>query len=172
MAHTGEWERAWTAAQVKLSGKDGHICDAGAQTRLLSFLAFLLNHILHWISIKILVTVSKYLVSNWSYTHLIRTIKKVEKSDKMFKAFHVVIIVRNRYFVILKLFWVIKGFVLYQIKQTDLKLGYNFTTYGKFMDTGWIEELQTRKPLSPVWASSSISGKRQATGFEPLRNIY
>src|SRR6218665_3491594 len=40
------------------------------------------------------------------------------------------------------------------------------------MDTRCIEELQTRKPLSAIWASSSISRKRQATGFEPLRHIY
>jgi len=28
------------------------------------------------------------------------------------------------------------------MKQTALKSGYNFTTYGKFTDTSWIEELQ------------------------------
>src|SRR6218665_494775 len=27
------------------------------------------------------------------------------------------------------------------------------------------------KPLSPIWASSSVTRKRQATGFEPLRHI-
>jgi len=45
---------------------------------------------------------------------------------------------------------VIQVFILYQTKQTALKSGYNFTTYGKFTDTSWIEELQTRKPLSPI----------------------
>src|SRR6218665_36810 len=61
-----------------------------------------------------------------------------------------------------------------QIKQTALKSGFNFTTYGKFTDTSSIEDLQTRKPLSPIWVSSSISRKRQATGFEPLHhhNFY
>ena len=45
------------------------------------------------------------------------------------------VIVRNHYFIILKLSIVIKGFILYQIKQTALKSSYNFTTYGKFTDT-------------------------------------
>jgi len=45
---------------------------------------------------------------------------------------------------------------------------YNFTTYDQFSDTSWIEELQTRKPLSPI---SSISGSNKRTGFEPLRHI-
>jgi len=68
----------------------------------------------------------------------------VNKSNKKFKAFRVIKLVRNHYFIILKLFRVIKDFILYQIKQTVLKLGYNFITYGKFVDTSWIEELQTR----------------------------
>jgi len=46
---------------------------------------------------------------------------------------------------------VINGFILYQINQTALNSGYNFTTYGKFTDT------------------SSITRKRQTTRFEPLR---
>jgi len=79
-----------------------------------------------------------------------------------------IMIVCNHYFLILKLFWVIKGFILYQIKQTALKSGYNFTTYHKFTDTSWIEELQTRKRLSPIWASSSISRKWQVMGFWAL----
>jgi len=101
---------------------------------------------------------------------LIRTVKKVKKSNKKFKIFSVIIILRNHWFIILKLFRVIKGFILYRIKQTTLKLDYNYTTYGKFMDISWNEELQTRKPLSRIWASSSISSKRQATGFEPLHH--
>ena len=47
----------------------------------------------------------------------------------------------NHYFIILKLLLAIKGFILYQIKQTALKSGYNFTSYGKFTDTRWNEEL-------------------------------
>jgi len=43
-----------------------------------------------------------------------------------------------------------KGFILYQINQMALKSGYNFTTYGKFTATSWIEELQTWKPLSSI----------------------
>ena len=45
------------------------------------FWLFLLNHIPHCIGFKILFTVSKYLVSNWSYTHLIRTLKEVKKIE-------------------------------------------------------------------------------------------
>jgi len=64
-----------------------------------------------------------------------------------------------------------KGLTLYEIKQTALKPGYNFSTYDKFTDTSWTEELQTQKPFSPIWASSSISWKQQATGFDLLHHI-
>jgi len=63
------------------------IVTKGPKTRHLSFLAFVLNHILHYVCFKILFTESKYFVSNWSYTRLVRTIKKVKKSNKMFKIF-------------------------------------------------------------------------------------
>ena len=44
----------------------------GPKTRCLSFSAFLLNFIiLHCICLKILFILSRYLVSNWNYTHLI-----------------------------------------------------------------------------------------------------
>src|SRR6218665_61342 len=107
----------------------------GPKTRRLSFSTFLLNHILPCICFTILFTVSKYLVSNLSYTHLIKTIKNVKKTNKTFNIFRVIIIVRNHYFIIQKLSSIIKGFILYQIKQTASKSGYNFTTYGKFMHT-------------------------------------
>jgi len=64
---------------------------------------------------------------------LIRTIKKVKKLNKKFDIFRVIIILRNHYFIILKLVQAINGFI--QIKQTVLKSDYNFTTYGKFTDT-------------------------------------
>jgi len=124
----------------------------GPQTRRLSFLGFLLNHILHCTCFKILFTGSKYLVSNWSYTRLSRTIKKVKKSNKKFKICCVILILCNYHFIILNLFWAIKGFILYQIKQTALKSGYNFSTSNKFTDTSWIEELQKQKPLSLIWS--------------------
>jgi len=44
-------------------------------------------------------------------------------------------ILSNHYPIILKLFGAIKGFIMYQIKQTVLKSGYNFSTYDKFTDT-------------------------------------
>jgi len=49
--------------------------------------------------------------------------------------FRVIIILHNHYFIILKLFRAIEFFILNQIKQTALKSGYNFTTYGKFTGT-------------------------------------
>ena len=149
-----------------------HIYDTGAQTHRLSILAFSSYHILHCICFKIPLTESEYLVSNWSYTHLIRAIKTWKKKFKIFRSFvSSYILLRNNYFIILKLFRAIKGFLLYQIKQTALISGYNFTSYGKFTNTRWIEELQARKPLSPILVSSSISRKQKATGFEPLRHI-
>jgi len=59
----------------------------------------------------------------------------VKKSNKKANIFRVVIIVRNRYFIILTLSCAIKGFILYQIKQTTLKSGNSFTTWSKFLDT-------------------------------------
>jgi len=131
----------------------------GPKSRRLSFLASLFNHILHCIGFKILFTEWKYHVSNWSYSRLIRTIKKVKKWNKKFKIF-------------LSHHNSLQSSLLYQIKQTALESYYKFTTYGKLTDTSWIEELQTRKPLSPILASGSISRKRQLTGFEPLRHIW
>ena len=52
-----------------------------------------------------------------NYTHLIRTIRKVKKSNKKFKICRAIIILRNHCFIILKLFQVIKGFILYQINK-------------------------------------------------------
>jgi len=92
----------------------------------------------------------------------------MKKLNKKFNIFHVIIILCNYHFIILKFFSAIKGFILHQIKQTALRSGYNFTPHGKFTDTNWIEELQTRKPLSTICASSSISRKRQAMDFESL----
>jgi len=131
--------------------------------RHISFLALLFNHVPHCICFKILFTESKYLVSKWGYTRLIRTIKKVKNLIKKFNIFRVLIILCNHHFIPLKLFRTIKGFILYQINQTALKSGYNFTTYSKFTDTSWIQELQIQKPLFPIWASNSISRKRRAS---------
>ena len=139
----------------------------GLITHHLSVLAFLFNHILHCICFKILVTESKYLVFNWRYTHLIRA-KKVKKLNKKFKIFRVIITLPNHYFIILKLLWAIKGFILYKIKHMALKPGYNFTTCGNFTDTYWIEELQNPKPLSYLGLWLNIY---EATGFEPLHHI-
>src|SRR6218665_3536485 len=97
----------------------------------------------------------------------------MKKLNKNFKIIRVIIIVRNDYFIIRKLFMIIKGFILYQIKQTALKSGNSFTTSSKFTDTIYFEVLlQSRKPVSPIWATSSRSTKRQATGFEPLRHRW
>jgi len=60
-------------------------CDTGAQNpSLVVFGFFLFGQILHWICIKIHFTESKciYLVPNWSYTCLIRTIKKAKNWNR------------------------------------------------------------------------------------------
>jgi len=106
-------------------------------------------------------TVSNYLVSNWSYSRLNRTIKKVKKTNKTFTI--VIIIVRNHYFTILKLSSFIKGFILYQMKQAALKSGYNFTTYGKFMDTSELKNCKLENP-SPLFRPLALylwGGKRR-----------
>jgi len=43
-----------------------------------------------------------------------------------------------------------KGLYSVSSKTNGKNSGYNFTTYDKFMDTSWIEELQTWKPLSSI----------------------
>jgi len=139
------------------------------KTRRLSLLAFLFTHILHCSCFKILFTEWKYLATNWNHTCLIRTIKKCEINRLNSSWFLVSLYDHNHCFIILKLFRAIKFFILNQIKL--MASGFNFTTYGKFMDTSSIEELQIRKPLSPIWAFSSITRKRQAMSFEPLRFI-
>jgi len=146
----------------------------GPKTRRLSFLTFLFNLTLHCICFKI---------QNQNILFLTEVIlvwlensKKRKKSNKRLKVFRVIKIIRNHFFI--QYSEIIPGNKgLYSVsnktnsKVTALKSDYNFTTYGKFTDTSWIEELQTWKPLSPTWASSSISRKRQATGFGPLHNI-
>ena len=94
----------------------------GPKTRRLSFLAYLFIHILNCICFKMHFTEAKYLVSNWSYTCLIWTIKEVKNLNKKFKIFRLIIIIRNHYFIIVKLFWAIEDFILYQIKET-IKIG-------------------------------------------------
>jgi len=143
----------------------------GPKARPLSFLAFLFNNIPHCICFKILFTESNYLVSNRGYTRWIRTLKKVKKLNRNFNIFCVIIILCNHRFILLILFWAIKHFILFQINQPALKSCYHLTFYNKFTDPSWVEELQTRQPLSPIWASSSISRKRQAAGFVPLHHI-
>jgi len=70
----------------------------------------------------------------------------------MFKVFRVIIIIRNHYFIILKLFLAIQNFILYQNKTHNSKIGKQLYNLWKFTDTSWIEELQTVKPFSPIWA--------------------
>ena len=77
-----------------------HKCDTGAQNpSLVVFGGFFFSHILHCICFKMHFTESKYLVSNWSYTCLIRTIKKVKNLNKKFKIFLVIIIICCHYFI-------------------------------------------------------------------------
>jgi len=64
--------------------------------------------------------------------------KNVKNSIKKFMTFRVIIILCNHYFIILNFFQEIKFFIVNQIKLMGLKLGNDFTTYGKFTDTSWI----------------------------------
>jgi len=132
------WQQTTNRDLVPTHPRDATKCDTTAQNLSYVVSSSLLNHILHWICFKILFTYSKYLVYNWGYTRLIRTIKIVKKSNKKFKIFRVIIVLCNYHCMLLKLFWAIKGFILYQIKQTTLKVDYNFTTYSQFTDTRWI----------------------------------
>src|SRR6218665_600382 len=108
----------------------------GHKTRRLSFLTFF------YCITFCTASASKYLLQYQTILfltevrleHLIRTIKKVKKWIKKVKIFRVIIIVLNHYVIVLKLLRVIKGFIIYPIKQTALKSGYCFITYGKFMD--------------------------------------
>jgi len=112
-----------------------NICDTGAQNPSLVDFVFFYSVIFY------IASASKYILQNQNILFLTEVIldwieqsKKWKKSNKKFKNFHVIIIICNNYFIIMKLFWVIKGFILYNAKQTALKSGNNFTTYGKFTD--------------------------------------
>ena len=65
-----------------------------------------------------------------------------------------------------------KGLYPVSHETNSIKFGLQlYNLNGKFTDTSWIIELQTRKTLSPIWASRSMSRKQLATGFEPFRHI-
>ena len=73
---------------------------------------------------------SKYILENQNILFITEVIliwleqsKKGKKSNKKFKIFCVIIILCNYSEIILGN----KGFILYQIKQTAIKSGYNFT---------------------------------------------
>ena len=70
----------------------------------------------------------------------------MKKLNKKFLIFHVIIIVRNHLFLILKLFWAIKGFILYQTKQTALKSGYDFKSYDKFTEPAVLKNCKAENP--------------------------
>jgi len=144
-----------------------HICDTVARNPSLVFFGFfILSYItLHLLQIPF--TESKYVVSNWSYTRLIRIIKKVKRLNKKFKFFLVIIILRNHYFVILKLFQAIKGFILHQKKQMALKSAYNFNSCGNFMDTRWVEELQAQNPSSLFGSLAQYLGSDKQRVLRP-----
>ena len=78
----------------------------------------------------------------------------------------------NHYFITLKLFRAIKGFILYQIKQTVLKSGHKFTSYGKFTDTRCIEKIANSNNPSLIFRPlAQYLGSDKATGFEALPHI-
>jgi len=65
-----------------------------------------------------------------------------------------------------------KGLYSVSNKINGIKIGLQLYNLWQFTDSSWIEELQTRKHLSPIWASSSTSRKQQATSFGPLCHKY
>jgi len=74
----------------------------------------------------------------------------VKKLNKKFKIFRVIILACNHHFIILKLFLVIKVFILYQIKQTALKSGHNFTTYANSQTPAELKNCKLEYP-SPLF---------------------
>ena len=95
---------------------------------------------------------SKYILRNQNILFLTEVIlvwlEELKNCKNRFKSliFCVIMMLGNHYPIILKLFGTIKGFIMYQIKQTALKSGYNFSAYDKFAYASWIEELKTRNP--------------------------
>ena len=77
----------------------------------------------------------------------------------------------NHHFILLKLFWTIKCFILYQINQTALKSGCNFTTYSKFTDNCWIEELQTQRPFLLVGPLAQFLGSNKRRVLSPCITV-
>src|SRR6218665_789140 len=120
----------------------------------MSFLAFLFNDILHCICFKIHFTESKYLVSNRSYTRLIRAIKKVKKSNKKL-IICVIIILCNHYFIILDS----KKLYSSSNKLNSIKIGLLLVA-----NSPTPAEWKNCK-LETIWSSSSMSRKRQVMGL-------
>ena len=85
--------------------------------------------------------------------------------------FRVVIILHNHYFIILKLFLVINGFILCQRKETAFLHGLQPCNLWQVHRHQLNWRIANLKTLFPICASSSISRKRQMTGFEALRHI-
>src|SRR6218665_1951959 len=93
------------------------ICDTGAQQPSCVVFGFLIqsHSTLH------LLPNTFYTIK--TYTRLNRTIKQVKKANKNFKIFGVITILCNHHFILQKLFWAIKGFILYQNKRNGIKIG-------------------------------------------------
>ena len=139
----------------------------GPKTCRLSFLAILLNHILRCIYFKVLFTVSEYLVPNWSYTRLIRTIKKVKKSKNWIKSCH-----HNSLQSLLHYSEINpshKG--LYSVSNKANSIKTELQLYNLWQIHGHQLNWKITNSKTPILASSSISRKWQATGFEPLCHI-
>ena len=72
--------------------------------------------------------------------------KKVKYSNKKVMIFCVIIILCNHIFILLTLLWAIKGYILYQMKQTALKSGYNFSTYDKLTTPAEVKNWKLETP--------------------------
>ena len=97
------------------------LCDAGAQNLSLVVFGFFYSFIFYT------AYASKYVLQNKNFLFITEVIsfdycnKKMKKINKKCKIFRVIIILSNHYFIILRLLWAIKGFILYKIKLTALK---------------------------------------------------
>ena len=110
----------------------------------------------------------KQSVFNLNYT---RSISKITTSVNRTKSFRFVSS-KHPSTIILQYWWLaIKSYILTQLNQTASKSSYYITNYGRFTGNCWIEQLQNRKPISPIPSYRTIPRKRQATGFEPLSYV-
>ena len=76
----------------------------------------------------------------------------MKKSNKKFKVFCIIIIVRNHhYFIILKLFQVIKGIYSVSNNANGIKIGLQFSTFDKFTEPAELKNSKLENPSILFW---------------------